>query len=684
MSRILLVGNSNAGKTSLFNKLTGLNQKVGNFHGVTVTSAIGTIQSNTEELEIIDLPGSFSLNSYTEDKKVLTNFLIQRKESDRILFILDASQLERSLQFFYQVKDLGVKICLVLTMKDILEKKNTSIDLEKLSTDLKTRIFLINAKTGEGVETLKNNLFMENNFQANAKLWKWEAKRENLKNKILKKIDSNNDRNIEFILSNALKKLSGESIQSELPSLEIFPSEIQEIIKTEFKKANLKFTYQEEVLLRASSIKKILSRSLFISVQKETVSNNFSFDRIFLHPIAGLLIFFLLMLGLFQLLFSVSKYPMEQIEFIFDRLSDLIVDNFPAGALTNLISKGIITGIGSVLIFIPQIAFLFFSIGVMEETGYLSRILFLMDKFMGKFGLSGRSFLPLISSAACAVPAILSTRTIENKSEKIITILISPLVTCSARYPVYILIIGSIFPNTLYFGFLSLHGLILFTLFLLGILTALFFAVFFRRVFFKSANSFFLLEIPSFRMPSLYNLFQYTYQNVKSFVINSGKIILLVSILLWFLANFPNQNKEIKPDIEKTYIAKMGKFIEPIIEPIGFNWKIGVGIISSFAAREVMVSTLAILYNVDSSDEGSLKDKMKNDKKENGEKLWDTLTSISLLIFFAYASQCMSTLAVTRQETNSYFWAFFSFFYMLVLAYSSCFIFFQIGKLFIR
>lgn len=321
----------------------------------------------------------------------------------------------------------------------------------------------------------------------------------------------------------------------------------------------------------------------------------------------------------------------------------------------------------------------------MEESGYLSRVAFIMDKFMGRFGLSGKSFIPLLSSAACAVPAIMSTRTIENKSDKMATILISPLITCSARYPVYILIIGAIFPKKNLLGIFSLQALILFGLFILGMVTALLFALLFKKTFFRHDSSYFLIELPSYKIPSLKNLFLSVYQNVKAFIENSGTIILYASILLWFLAYYPvaapTEKQQIPTEISKSYAAQLGKFIEPAIRPLGFDWKIGVGIISSFAAREVMVSTLAIIYGVEGDETSEdLKTSIQDDvNRDTGKKTWSLLTAISLLLFFAYASQCMSTLAVVRQETKSYFWPSFLFMYMTILAYLSSLAIYQIG-----
>ncbi|HNC01582.1 MAG TPA: ferrous iron transporter B, partial [Leptospiraceae bacterium] len=414
-------------------------------------------------------------------------------------------------------------------------------------------------------------------------------------------------------------------------------------------------------------------------------SKSAALDKIVLHPFFGMITFFAIMALVFQSLFSWSELPMEWIEKTFDTLANYFEKSLPIGPLNGLLTKGIIGGVGSVLVFIPQISLLFLFIGIMEESGYLSRVSFIMDKFMGKFGLSGKSFIPLLSSAACAVPAIMSTRTIENKSDKMTTILISPLITCSARYPVYILVIGAIFPKENVFGIFSLQALILFGLFILGMGTALLFALLFKKTFFKHESSYFLIELPSYKIPSVKNLSLSVYQNVKAFIVNSGTIILYVSIVLWFLAYYPvnvgSEGAETKSEISESYAARLGKTIEPVLQPLGFDWKIGVGIISSFAAREVLVSTLAIIYGVEGDETSDdLKTSLQSDiNPKTGKKTWSILTAISLLIFFAYASQCMSTLAVVRQETKSFFWPAFLFVYMTILAYFSSLAVYQIG-----
>lgn len=687
--RILVLGNPNCGKSTLFNKLTGANQKTGNFPGVTVEKHSGKLRNENQEIELIDLPGSFSLTGNSEEKKVLTRILMQREATDKVLFIMDSTLLERSLQFFFQIADLGAPILLVLTMKDILEKRNISISLKDLEHELGVKCFLINAKSGEGVEELKKYLFQEDSFKISPRKWKWEKEKEEFFREISNSFEFHENEKIflDFLILNTLKKLSGEVLQEELPTLEILGNKFFQHVQKKFNQRNLKFTYEEELIQKSIYIKQILSRVVFGSSSIRFSKWEQKIDKYLLHPTWGLLIFLIIMGIVFQALFRWAEIPMNLIEDGFTFLGNWLGNFLPEGPLRKLIIEGVIMGVGSVMVFVPQIGFLFFFIGLLEESGYIARASFVMDKFMGRFGLSGKSFIPLLSSAACAVPSILGARAIEDKSDRMRTILVSPLITCSARYPVYILVIGTIFSEKLIFGIIDVRSLVLFCLFFLGMFTAFVFALIFKKTFFKKDSSYFILELPSYKIPSVKNVSYNVYLKLKDFVLNTGQIILFASILLWFLANYPYnpevQNKQ--ENIQFSYAAKIGKTIEPIIEPLGFDWKIGVAILTSFAAREVMVSTLAIIYGVEGDEPSSdLQEAMKNDINPKTQKpVWSFLTGLSVLIFYAYACQCISTLAVVRKETNSYFWPLFLFSYMTILAYLSSLFIYQVGRLFL-
>lgn len=681
-SKLYLVGNPNCGKSTLFNQLTGLRQKTGNFSGVTVEQKSGVLKSAEKELTIIDLPGTHGMGGKTEDKRITYDILLSREPEDKIIYVLDALNLERGLQFLLQVIDMGAPVTVVMTMKDVLEKKNLSIDLNILENELGIKIHLINAKSGDGVLNLKEALFQEENFVSNSRKWKWDAKEENQISEIKKTLQIE-DTNSEFILTQALKYLSGDPSQTDIQYLNYFPAESISFLKSNFSQKKFQFNYEEEIIRKAFFIKQILAKCLKTGGNK---SRDFDtkLDAILLHPFWGFVCFFLLMGVLFQTLFSWAEIPMNGIEESIKMTQDIILDYLPEGLLRSLIVEGVLGGVGSVIVFIPQIALLFIFLGILEESGYLARASFLMDRTMGKFGLSGKSFIPLLSSAACAVPAIMGTRTIENKADRITTIMVSPLIMCSARYPVYILIVGTVFNLPPIFGFINVQGIVLFGMFLVGLFTSLLVALLFRKTVFKEDSSYFIMELPRYMIPSSKSIFHSVFQKVLAFLKSAGQIILYISVLLWFLSAFPasyvNEKWETS-NIETSYIGRTGKFIEPVLHPMGFDWKIGISMLTSFAAREVMVSTLAIIYGTNDDEQSeTLREKLRNEKKADGSPLWSPLTGLSLLAFFAFASQCMSTLAVVRKETGSFLWPFIQFVYMTGLALLSATLIFQIGK----
>ncbi|EKR73233.1 ferrous iron transport protein B [Leptospira noguchii str. 2006001870] len=690
-SRILMAGNPNCGKSTLFNRLTGLRQKTGNYHGVTVEKAEGIFHHLDQSVKILDLPGAFSLGGNSEDKQITSRVLIGHEAGDRILFVMDASLAERSLQFLLQILELNVPVLVAVTMKDVLEKKRIQLRLDLLSNEFGILFQYVNPKNGEGIKELKDQIVSPKAFCLPTRSFPWDSERENFLNDLLNSLSTEHSNSLKFVLTNSLKELSGEVLQKGLPGLSLFSETPSKLIRENFERFGKRFTYLEELTQKSIYIKKILSNAIVGDpIPNEKVLSKA--DKILLHPFWGLVSFLGIMALVFQALFTWSEMPMDWIESCVRNVGTFVGGFLEEGPLRSLVQEGIIGGVGAVLVFIPQISLLFLFIGILEETGYIARASFVMDRFMGKFGLSGKSFIPLLSSAACAVPAIMGTRTIENKSDRLTTILVSPLITCSARYPVYILVIGAIFPSKNIWGIFNVQALTMFGLFLLGMIASMLAALVFKKTFFKSDSSYFLMELPAYNTPSIKSLTLTVFKKLKAFLSTAGQIILFISILLWFLANYPRIDSSLYPNltdaelkkiqIRESYAGRSGKFMEPILKPIGFDWKMGIGIITSFAAREIMVSTLSIIYGVggeESTDD--LKKALRKDTDENGKPVWGLSNSVSLLLFFAFACQCMSTLAVVKKETNSVFWPLFLFTYMTILAYSTSFIVFQAWQL---
>jgi len=679
---IYLVGNPNCGKTTLFNQLTGLRQKTGNFNGVTVERKSGKIFRGDSVKEIVDLPGTFGPGGGSKDKRITYDILLEREEGTRAIYVLDALHLERGLQFLLQVMDMGIPIFIVLTMKDVLEKKNIKLDITLLEKSLGLKIFLVNAKSGDGIGELKEAIFASDSFRIQKRLWTWGNKEESFFQKAKTHLGIENNAG-EFFLSQALKFLSKDPSLKEQTYLDFFPSETKVWLENETKKDGYSFTYQEEIIQKSFYIKSVITKVMAFTYKEDFLWEKKA-DSVLLHPFFGFVFFFAIMGLLFQTLFSWAEYPMDLIESGIQFIQENVSLILPDGPLKSLFVDGILGGVGSVVVFVPQIALLFAFLGLLEESGYLARASFLMDKLMGRFGLSGRSFIPLLSSAACAVPAIMGTRTIENKSDRFTTILVSPLVMCSARYPVYILIVGTIFAFPPLLGLINIQGLVLFGMFLVGLITSLVVALIFRKTVFKEDSSYFIMELPHYMWPSYKSIANSVYQKVKAFLQSAGQVILYISIVLWFLSTFPAgyEKEEWKTSpIEDSYIGRLGKTIEPALIPMGFDWKIGISILTSFAAREVMVSTLAVLYGTEDSEESEgLKESLRKETRKDGSKLWTPLTGISLLLFFAFASQCMSTLAVVRKETDSLIWPTVQFLYMTGLAVLSSTLVYQLGK----
>ena len=693
---VALIGNPNTGKTSVFNQLTGLNQQVGNYPGITVEKKVGFCKlSNNINANIIDLPGTYSLNASSADENVVIELLLNKNDKlypDVIVLVSEVENLKRNLLLFTQIKDLEIPTILVVNMIDRMKHKGISLDIPYLESQLKTKIVLVSSRKGTGIEALKNTITTYKTLSAEpcinaSSIDKdyFDTLRKTFPNQSLYKLWLVITQDVNFVDLNrkTLKNNSFTKTDSELKRLQ-----------------------QKETIKRYQFINDTLKVGQKVNSASATDLGS-KLDRLLTHKIWGYLIFFVILFGIFQSIFEWSKIPMDFIDQSFASLSSLAVNNLPPGAFTNLIAEGIIPGIGGILIFIPQITFLFLFISILEESGYMSRVVFLMDKIMRKFGLSGKSVVPLISGTACAIPAIMATRNIENWKERLITILVTPFTTCSARLPVYAIIIGLVIPDQYVFGILNLQGLTLMLLYLLGFGMALFSAYVLHKVLQLNCKTFFVVEMPNYKLPMFKNVAINVIEKTKAFVFGAGKIILSIAVILWFLAsngpskNFSDaetivrtkiensslseielENKVASFKLENSYIGLMGKTIEPAISPLGYDWKIGIAIISSFAAREVFVGTLATIYSVGGSDnEATIKNKMASEvHPDTGVKIFNFASGISLLLFYAFAMQCASTLAVTKKETNSWKWPMGQLIFMSGFAYIVALLAYQILK----
>ena len=694
--KVALIGNPNTGKTSLFNQLTGLNQKVGNYPGVTVDKKQGICKLSEHHSAIItDLPGTYSINPTSIDESIVLKTVLSANKAEKpdvILAVVDVENLKRNLLLFSQIQDLEIPIILALNMADQMKSKGISIDIEKLEQELHTKIVLISARKNKGINDLK----------ATIKAYKTVKIHSNFK-ELTHKIDATYfdelaTKSTNFSVYELWIKLTKNhtSLLSaiEKKHLQEFGSDVSKQKKYQHK----------ETIYRYQKINSILKKTYNVDASKAT-DLRAKLDKIFTHKIVGYIIFFGLLLLIFQSVFDWSSAPMDFIDSLFANISEFTKSNVPAGMFTDLLTEGIIPGIGGVFIFIPQIAILFLFIAILEETGYMSRVVFLMDKIMRRFGMSGKSVIPLISGTACAIPAIMATRTITSWKERLITILVTPFTTCAARLPVYAILIALIIPDTKILGIISLQGLTLLGLYGLGFGSAIIGAYILHKTLKIKDTSFFVMEMPNYKLPSVKNVFFDILEKTKAFVFDAGKIILAISIVLWFLASngsdsFKNaaknvteniENKQLSSEelsqkiasvqLENSYIGIAGKAIEPIVKPLGYDWKIGIGLIASFAAREVFIGTLATIYSVENNDENTttIKEKMAAEiNQETGEKRFNFATGMSLLLFYAFAMQCMATLAIVKRETKSWKWPMVQLFGMGALAYLTAFLAYQI------
>ena len=695
--KIALVGKPNSGKSSLFNKLTGLKQKIGNFPGVTVDKRTGHCQlDDAVEAEIIDLPGIYSLYPRTLDEKIVVEVLTDKRGQDFpdcIVVVADATNLKNSLLLLTQLIDLGLPILLALNMMDLAAKSGMSLDIKKLSDKLGVPVAMINAREGRGIEHLKKQLAKEIAPSGMS---------------IFQPLNGISDA-LEDIQRHFGLKKSYEAFQylQQSDSLNFLSPQDRGFIKEIASRQKFfPHKYQgAETIHRYEFIQGILDSVVTKSAGKEWRGISNQLDRILTHRIWGYLIFFTVLFLIFQSIFALAQIPMDAIDRGFAGLSSYLGKRLPEGPFFELISSGIVPGIGGIIIFIPQIAILFAFISILEETGYMARVVFLMDKIMGKFGMSGRSVVPLISGMACAIPAIMATRTIDNWKERLITIFVTPLMSCSARLPVFTILVALIVPKERVAGLISLQGLALMALYLLGFVGALGSALLMKALVRVKERSYLIMEMPTYRVPKWSNVGFTIVEKTKAFVFEAGKVIIAISIILWVLASYGpadvmnNARRTVAAEtthlrlteqayesrvaaykLEHSYAGTIGKWIEPAIRPLGFDWKIGIAIITSFAAREVFVGTIATIYSLGSTDDNAtIKDRLKDEiNPETGGPRFTPAVGLSLLVFYTFAMQCMSTLAVVKRETKGWKWPFLQMIYMTALAYTSALLVYQV------
>ena len=693
--KVALIGNPNTGKSSIFNALTGLRQKVGNYPGITVEKKTGVCQLSEElSAKLIDLPGAYSLNTTSLDESVAVEILLNKRDADypdAVVVIAEVENLKRNLLLFTQIKDLGIKTILAINMSDRMSALGVALDVPSLEKALDTRIALISTRKNSGISTLKE-LLIDHESLSNSSV-----------------LDINR---VDVLYFEGLKKTYPKIALYKLwlaitQDVNFMPIERQSIADqsgfSTKSKEELKRMQHRETVLRYQFI----NESLKLGYEKDFSKANGlqgRLDRLFTHKIWGYLIFFVILFSIFQVIFDFSSYPMDAIDGFFGQLAEWVKVTLPPGMLTDLIAEGVIAGIGGVVIFIPQIAFLFFFISLLEESGYMSRVVFLMDRLMRPFGLSGKSIVPLMSGMACAIPAVMATRNIENWKERLVTILVVPFTTCSARLPVYLIIIALVIPEGRFFG-LGYQALVLTGLYFIGFLAALLAAALLSRNLKIDRKNFFMVEMPTFKTPQLKNVGFTVFEKTKSFVVGAGQVILALSIVIWFLGSngyskeFKNAeqlvterlqidqasisslelDREISSfKLEHSYIGQLGKLIEPVVRPLGYDWKIGIALLTSFAAREVFVGTLATIYSVQDAEESTITKRMALERDSLGKPVFNLATGASILIFYALAMQCMSTLAVVKKETNSWKWPMLQLGFMTVLAYTASLLTYQL------
>lgn len=693
---IALLGNPNVGKTSLFNRITKLNQKVGNYPGITVEKREGSIKVGDEDYKIIDLPGTYTLFPNSLDEEVVFNTLANKNTvPDLVVVVSEPSTINRGVVLYQQVRESGLPAIFVLNMMDEIDAKGVEIDIPSLENYLKTKVFKTNARTGEGINELTKNLNVQPAPYFNSLTLPVEYKEPLDEAKKLFPL-STEYRTWQYLAQDSIKILSPEENSQLLAIRSKYKISIQQLQKA-------------EAVLRQEKINNDLQQILSKKENKK-LSFTEKIDNILIHPVYGYLIFFGLLFLIFQAIYTWSGPLMDGVDGLFASLGESASALLPEGPLADLLVNGVIAGIGGIVIFLPQIIILFLFISLMEETGYMSRVVFLMDRWLKPFGLNGKSVIPLMSGVACAIPAVMSARNIENPKERLLTMLVTPFMTCSARLPIYVVIIGLVIPDTDFLGF-NIQGIVLFAMYILGIIAALFSALILNKVIKSVRKSYLIFELPTYKMPDWKNVLNTVWEKSSGFLFGAGKIILAISIILWVLGNFGPNDKFSEPEkyitqenphfseeqiadevtaykTEYSYLGYLGRGIEPVIEPLGYDWKIGIGLLASFAAREVFVGTVAVVYSLgedldieDDEQKQTLFTRMKSEINRNtGQPTYNLASGVSLLLFYAFAMQCMATIGVVKRETGSWKWTLIQAGFMTGLAYIAALIAYQLLK----
>ncbi|WP_316802082.1 ferrous iron transport protein B [Pedobacter nototheniae] len=699
--KVALVGNPNTGKSTLFNRLTGLNQKIGNFPGITVDKKTGfTKLGEGREVEIIDLPGTYSLYPKSSDEGIVFQVLADKNNSshpDVIVLVTDASNLKRNMLLYSQVADLGIPMILALNMVDLSAKQGIEINGDKLAEKLGVQVVTISARNNIGIDKLKKAVANTTKIATQINDVDLHFLAPDAINAIKQRINTDND----YYALQVLHQHEHLTFFSEQDQVEI--EEIEQSHQFESSKAQA-----AETIARYKHLSTILSDV----VTDKGIAQKFSFsdklDSVLTHKVWGFAIFLLILFIIFNAIFAWSSYPMAWIETGFGWITEYGHEYLPAGMLTDLVLDGVVAGLGGIFVFIPQIAILFAFISILEDTGYMARVTFMMDKVMSKVGLNGKSVVPMIGGLACAVPSIMAARNIENWKDRMITIMVTPLISCSARLPVYILLISIIIPSKNILGVINMQGLALMVMYLISFVAAIIVAWVMKIIIKTKERSYFIMELPVYRMPRWKNVLYTMYEKSKTFVFEAGKVIIAISIILWVMASFGPGNRFENIDkkyesaladttkntdhikvlvatekLENSYVGILGHFIEPAIRPLGYDWKIGIGLITSFAAREAFVGTMATIYSVDGGEEDSstIRERMSASvNSKTGLPVYTFATGISLMLFYAFAMQCMSTIAIVYRETKGWKWPVIQLSYMTGMAYIAALIAYQLLK----